>query len=395
LASLLKAPNGNLKGCVVFTTQERDHVIAPDQKLQSCIAALKKRYVVGLHHNWHDHQFRYNPLFDFSMAGEGDLIEAEGRDFPRIPVDACNFAPPCYSAPRGEPFWDILYVARAVNFKGIPEFFAAIRGLYDAGRAPRVLFICTLPEKMEIPGIPNLRAYFESLFSAEERKRVTLLTLEWDYPFPLDAETLAHFYRSSRIFFHAAPQERRCRTAAYAWAGRMPVVATESVASILPSSCRRAPFLFTFAQAGQAAGALAAALDSAGHDDPQWAAVSSEFSARQSAERLSAAMDEMAARYDWGALAAGLINSTQLDIRLGRHHGISKGGNCVDLTVLHLCDLLLSLPDIELRRIAALADPEKGFEPPAAARMRTSAAEEPPRSLGQRIAHFARSMLRA
>jgi len=223
VACLLKAPDGPLKGCVSFTTQERDNLINGSTGLRAAIQALKRRFVIGLHHNWHDHRFQYDPLFDFSMAGDDDLVEAEGRDFGRIPIDACNFAPPCYSLPRSEPFWDILYVARAVAFKGIPEFFGGIRALYDAGHRPRVLFICPLPNPVEIPGIPDLRKHFEQMFSPEERHRITFLSIDWDYPFPFDAQSLAFFYRSSRIFFHPAPEERRCRTAAYAWASRMPI----------------------------------------------------------------------------------------------------------------------------------------------------------------------------
>ena len=213
--------------------------------LRGAVEALKQRYVVGLHHNWHDYNFRYDPLFDFSMAGDGDLVEAQGRDFARIPIDACNFAPACFSLPRSELFWDILYVARAVAFKGIPEFFDCIRALYDAGHKPRVLFICPLSNPVEIPGTPDLRKHFERLFSPQERHRVTFLSIDWDYPFPLDAQSLAFFYRSSRIFFHPAPEERRCRTAAYAWAGRMPVATNKNVASILPGALHRHPFLLS------------------------------------------------------------------------------------------------------------------------------------------------------
>ena len=43
--------------------------------MRAAIEAIKDRYLIGLHHNWHDWEFRYDPLFDFSMAGEGDLRE--------------------------------------------------------------------------------------------------------------------------------------------------------------------------------------------------------------------------------------------------------------------------------------------------------------------------------
>jgi hypothetical protein len=358
VACLLKAPDGALKGCVVFTTQERDHVINKSVELRCRLQALKQRYVIGLHHNWHDHQFHYDPLFDFSMAGDGDLIEADGRDFARIPVDACNFAPPCYSAPRGEQLWDILYVARAVAFKGIPEFFQTIRTLYDRRLTPRVLFICALPEEVEIPGIADLRVHFEALFSVAERQRVTFLTLDWDYPFPLDAESLAFFYRSSRIFFHPAPDERRCRTAAYAWAGGMSVVCGGNVASILPQRFHTGPFLFSFEDSKAAPEALAAALAEAGLPDAKWPNVAAEFSASASSLRLAGMLDALAARYGWGEVAKTPINPSRLDIRLGRHHGISIGANRVDFTVAELCQALSAMADEDIESACTTPDPE-------------------------------------
>ena len=357
MACLLKSPTGPLKGCVTFTTQERDNVIAISPDIRSQVEALKQRYVLGLHHNWHDYNFHYDPLFDFSMAGDGDLVEADGRDFARIPLDACNFSPPFYSAPRGAYHWDILYVARAVAFKGISEFFQTIRQLYDSGRAPRVLFICPLSNPVEIPGIPNLRAHFETLFTSDERTRITFLTLDWDYPFPFDAETLAFFYRSSRIFFHPAPEERRCRTAAYAWAGGMPVVCSGNVASILPKRHRRKPFVFTFDSPAGATDALIAGLGSPTRDSV-WPAVIAEFSAEDSAGRFAEMLQTFAAPYGWGGVSLDPINSSRLDIRLGRHHGISVGANRVELSISEFCRALSHMTDEDIRNLCRMADPE-------------------------------------
>jgi hypothetical protein len=358
MACLLKAPDGALKGCVTFTTQERDLVINKSADLRAAIQALKRRYVIGLHHNWHDHHFRYDPLFDFSMAGEGDLIEAEGKDFARIPLDACNFAPPCYSAPRaGEPFWDILYVARAVNFKGIPQFLAAIRDLYDQGWTPRVLFICPVPETLEIPGIADLRAHFEATFDPVERQRVVLLTIDWDYPFPLDSDSLAFFYRNSRIFFHAAPQERRCRVAAYAWAGGMPVVCSEPVSSILPAHLRKPPFLYVVKDGMPAWPSLALALDSR-PEAANWHEVIDEFSTAGSADRIDIMLHDLAMRYRWGTVAGSPVAKSKLDLRLGRHHGISLGANRIDMSLAEFVHILDGTPDRKLDRAAESTDPE-------------------------------------
>lgn len=356
-------PNGRGKGCLSFTTQERDHIISKDAGVRASIEAVKKRFLVGLHHNWHDAQFVYDPLFDFSMAGEGDLIAKDGSSFPYIPLDACNFAPPSFDLQKStEPFWDVLNVSRAVFFKGIPEFLKAIRAAYDQKRFIRVLHLCPVPPAQGGgTTVENIRDTYEALFSSEERKLFTLMTMEWDYPFPLDMETLAFFYRSSRVYVHAAPEERRCRTAAYAWASGMPVVARENVASIVPQDSRREPFCFLFDKPAEMTDALLRAVDysrrQVSEDRHDWAPVASEFQTEQSALRLSSFLDALgAARGE--PISDREINSSGLDIRLGRHHGLAAGPNGLSQQVSEFCSELMKRSDAELAALDLISDPE-------------------------------------
>jgi glycosyltransferase involved in cell wall biosynthesis len=362
MACLIKAPDAGGKGCVSFTTQERDRLINGNPALREAVTALKSRYLVGLHHNWHDHDFVYDPLFDFSMAGEGDLKARSGEQHPQVPIDACNFAPDCF-APREdtEKFWDVLNVARAVNFKGIPEFLDAIRAIYDSGRMIRVLYLCPVP-----PADPSgttlhdIRERYEEMFTPEERRYFTLITMEWDYPFPLDLESLSFFYRASRVYVHAAPQERRCRIAAYAWASGMPVVARANVASILPISERREPFWFGFDTDSNMPAAVLAAVDSAisaNRGNDSWSAVLNEFHASQSAFRLEEWLDAFARKGGF-KMSAQPINPSHMDIRLGRHHEVSFGANCLPQKLSNFCSMLMESSELELNQHAAKADPE-------------------------------------
>jgi hypothetical protein len=52
------------------------------------------------------------------------------------------------------------------------------------------------------------------------------------------------------------------------------------------------------------------------------------------------------------------IGASRLDIRLGRHHGISLGANRVDLSVTGLCELLMAMSDTDLVEASRTADPE-------------------------------------
>ena len=97
MACLLASPGVDTLGAVVFTTPERDQLINGFADVRRAVEQLKSRYLIGLHHNWHDHALRYDPLFDFHMAGEEDLKEVDGVSVPLVPMDACNFVPPCFT----------------------------------------------------------------------------------------------------------------------------------------------------------------------------------------------------------------------------------------------------------------------------------------------------------
>jgi hypothetical protein len=358
MACLIKAPDARGKGCVSFTTPERDNLIRKNPDTHAAVKRLKSRYFVGLHHNWHDYSFAYDPLFDFSMAGDGDLIERDGKPFDRIAIDACNFSPPCFAARDGsEKFWDVLCTSRAVFFKGLPEFFQAIRTIYDSGRRIRVLHLCPVPPaNKEGTVLHDIRQRFEAMFSSEERRYFNLMTMEWDNPFPLDLETLAFFYRSSRIYVHSAPDERRARAGAYAWATGLPMVSRENIASILPERFRRRPFWFEYDEPAQMADAILAALDSS-IADGDWDAVADEFSTDPSARRFELALRELAARRE-ETISTEPIRAHAFDLRLGRHHEIGGGTNLVDQPLLGFCDELLKRSDSSLAALTLQYDPE-------------------------------------
>jgi glycosyltransferase involved in cell wall biosynthesis len=246
MACILRLPTKESVGVLSITTQERNQInLDPD--LRTEILNLKSRWIIGLHHNWHDYNFKYDNLFDFSFAGENDLKEINGLNFSQIKFDACNFVPQTFSGLQSEKFWDILYVARAVYFKRIPEFFSIIRKLFDKGHRLRVLFICPVPpysRGQRKTVFYNIRKEYDRIFSEEEKSLFTLMTINYRYPFPFDLDTLAFFYKSSKIFVHTADDERRCRVAAYAWAMGMPVVCMDDVASLIPNHLRLEPVVY-------------------------------------------------------------------------------------------------------------------------------------------------------
>jgi len=363
MSCILKSPVGGVKGVVVFTTQERDRVILKDRKLQDEIYSLKNNWVVGLHHNWHDYNFVYNPLFDFSLAGEGDLKETNGKITPLIPMDACNFVPDFFTPSGNEKFWDILYIARAVFFKKIPEFFKCVRSLFDGGYRYRILFICPIPT-YDIRSIRttfySIRKVYDRMFSEEEKNLFNLLSINYKYPFPFDLETLAYFYRSSKIFVHFSDDERRCRVAAYAWSSGIPVVGMDCVGSLLPLNLRVKPYFYKVDKYSEFPNQIVTALEENSKNSGNFEQVRKVFTVAHTKQELIKRLENLFLKMNLLFDLQG-FSFSNLDIRLGRHHGIGKGPNTI---LPSLSSFVKMLNERELLKdiLFNYSDPEKEIE---------------------------------
>lgn len=363
MATILRLPNFNLKkGVLTLTSAERDQLVfgKNSAKFIDLITMLKSKWIVGIHHNWHDFEFSYNPLFDFHLAGEEDLKEKNGFNFPLIPMDACNFVPDFFKPSDGEKFWDILYVARGVFFKKIPEFFKIIRSLYDKGYKYRVLLLSPvnpISKDLETEFSPaSLRDLYEKIFSEEEQDLFTLMSMDFRYPFPLDLKSVAFFYRSARIFVHSANDERRSRVVSYALASELPVVALDCVASLLPKSMIKPPTFYLAKNYEDFPNLIVKALT-----EKEKITVNSSarnlFINTESQKRIKVFLASLDNEHVHDNSRYFL---SDLDIRLGRHHGLSSGKNKISI---ELFDFLTFLNNPQrLNRIFdslnSAADPE-------------------------------------
>ncbi len=364
MACILKAPTPDAKGIIMFTTAERDQVILKDRKLQRNLWDLKSNWMIGLHHNWHDFNFVYNPLFDFSMAGEEDLREVNRKPFSVVPMDACNFVPEFFEPQDGSKFWDILYVARPVGFKRIPEFFQCIRSLYDQGHNYRVLYICSIPpynRRDRNTVLYDVRGLYDSIFSEEEKDRFTLLSLSHRYPFPFDLETLAFLYKSSRIFVHFSDEERRCRAAAYAWATGIPVVGMASVASLLPGTYRIKPYYYEISDYAEFPSKIVQAIEESQNDQYNFQKVREHISTSYTTPVLRERLKALLGISDPTNELTG-SSLAHLDIRLGRHHGLGDGPNNVWPNLAYFVELLSDHKQISQIILEDHIDPERQLE---------------------------------
>jgi SAM-dependent methyltransferase/glycosyltransferase involved in cell wall biosynthesis len=392
MACLIKTPSNGAKGVVTLTTQERDKLVYAFPDIRNQVLALKDRYLIGLHHNWHDTALKYDPLFDFHLAGAEDLVEVNGLEIPLIPMDACNFSPSCFYPQDGEKFWDILFVARAVEFKGIPEFFKAIRRLYDQGKFLRVLFICPIPPDPGAGILKNVRQLYEDLFSVKEQDTFTLLTADYRYPFPFDLPTLAYFYRASKIFVHSAPDERRCRVAAYAWSTNMPVVGMEAIGSVLSKGLRQPPYFYETSTYDDFPQKILEAIDGLS-EKSNFTEIRREISSSESVKLFEIHLNRI---YKDKKLMPPIPGGwmSDLDIRLGRHHGIPAGVNSIQQDISEFLEFLNLPTDRMVYELKGATNPEECIFKSRPTNPRSLIAEEGPSAAQLIRQSFIKSMRR-
>ena len=321
MACVLKSKTKNSPGIISFTTQE-EKLIRQNRKNLNLFNKLKKSYLTCLHFNWHNFNYYPDDLFDIHLAGKTDLLIKNKMQINLFDLDACNFCPSFFSRQEGEKHWDVLYVARSVFFKGIPDFFQSIRELYNKGIFFRVLFLCPVPPDKK-NDYKKLRKNFENLFNQKERHFFNFLPLKEDYPFFFDLETLSFFYKNSKIFVHTAPEERRCRVAAYAFACGLPVVGKENVGSILEDEYRIKPFFYKVTNNDFSTQILLSLNSYKSKNTPNKSLET--FQSINSEKKIKLLFKNYFKKK--GLSLEGKWYCKNLDLRLGSHFGLGEGPN--------------------------------------------------------------------
>ena len=245
MACIIKIPSDTSRGIITFTTLERDNFILNNSNVIKNITSLKKNWLIGIHHNWHDFNFSYNKIFDFHFAGKNDLVEINKKNFLSSDFDCCNFIPNYFNFSNKNKIWDLLFVGRPVFFKRLNKFYDVVREIYDNKIYIKILCIVWKSKKKFIKESHEFNNFYEvylKRFSKHERVHFKLISLDHDKPFNL--KTLSKYYKNSRIYIHTSDVERRSRTTAYALKAGMPVVCMESIASISKRKYIRRPFIY-------------------------------------------------------------------------------------------------------------------------------------------------------
>lgn len=363
MACLLKLPTKNSKGVISFTNVERDRLITRDQRLKDKIESLKNDWAIGLHHNWYDFGYKHNPIFDFVIASNSAIVSNDESSFPLLNVTASNFVPDYFGKENEqELFWDILHVSRAQKHKNLIFFFEVIRELYDQGRFPRVLLICTIPDnaKHNPTLLHNIRDYYDELFSEEEKDRFTLLTTDYRNPFPFDLEMIAHFYKSSKVLFNTGNREYGGRVNSYAWRSSMPVVAMENIKTMLPEEFKCEPFFFEGSSKEEFVIQLQKALSFVDSDKHMNALkrISKHYKVSHSEQKILDGVGVFCMKKGTIDFDRNDFNFNNLSLRFARHHEVESGSNGVIGSLMSFLEHIESQEPIELKKLLMETDPE-------------------------------------
>ena len=126
---------------------------------------LKEKYLIGVHWGWHFEDLSKNVYVDFHLASKGTLTLQQSNKTPILNFASVNFLPDCYDArfPKTREF-DVISIARDVEFKGLDIFIRAVSPLLNSGKIKNVCLI--VPEGLDQAGKKeslNLRILIDCL----------------------------------------------------------------------------------------------------------------------------------------------------------------------------------------------------------------------------------------
>lgn len=361
MACLLVAPNARHKGVLSITTPDF-RLLQKSKKWRQVLGALRQRWVLALHHNWHPFEGKLDPIFDFHFIPPDQIGDNRVGNHNIFELDACNFVDASFSHRAPKPAWDLLVVTRAVKFKRPSLAIAVIGEVLQQRRSTTALMVAAVPP-YGFSHFRNseyrLKRKADSLIAPQVSERFDLLLPKENYPFPLSISGLASLYQNSRAFVHFAPDETRARTAAYAFRAGMPVVGGRNIASIIDPQYRNPPIFYEVRNdnyVAQIDSALESLQDQA---EEKNYSVSQKFDAGMSELKLKHFLTRFLGP-SWESGGTEFFGGG-LDVRLGRSHLGIASRNSSEVGILEFLTLLETFSEMPPFKEAGL-QPELAVE---------------------------------
>lgn len=246
MAHIFKHPTPEQKGIIVFTHKEIhffhglranriQRLFFPKDYYAKYLDAIRQKYFCGIHFGWYSGYREIYNDFDFLMATPSVLDLAGNTVQPMlIPFRSRNFIPEVFQPmPASQKYWDIICVSNNNRKKNLAEFLRAIRHIYDAGYAYRVLLVSRVSKNEDKQGdkfYVELEDDYQQLFNHDERDRFTLIRPAQTNDFiGLPQPTISFFYNSSKVFTLFSEVEGGPKVVSEALLCGLPIVASRKL----------------------------------------------------------------------------------------------------------------------------------------------------------------------
>lgn len=241
MACILKKPNKSSKGVITFTNIEYFSQIKQNKKIIQLIRKMKKDWIVCYHPNWQDLSFYNDGLFDAVISNK-ESFNFSDNSVKKILIDtASNRMAPAHFKLSQDKKWDFCHVSRYQKSKNISGFFRVIKSSFKIKNDLTGILIISVKNKKEVQ---KIRKEYNKLFSKEEKQNFELITLTYNFPFPLSKKVLAHLYTHSKVTLNTHLNEPHGRVVGYALACGLPVVGYNDLSFMVEEKYRVKPFFY-------------------------------------------------------------------------------------------------------------------------------------------------------
>lgn len=228
MVSILKQPDGDSKGILVFTHKERDMFLDPIPPLQTALQLVKESYLVGMHWGHYAENVGRTPNVDFHLAGSGTVRFTDEVNVPILNFCSRNFVPEYFTPTDAEATWDIVTIAPPTRLKRLSELLELIRETRSQGSDVSALFVCPRPKPF--PG-PKWDVEFVNTFhrglTQDEMDDIKLISplRSSDDIYPIPHRVMPHFYNIGKTFALFSKQEGESRVISESLMTGTPVIA--------------------------------------------------------------------------------------------------------------------------------------------------------------------------
>ena len=342
MACILKKP-GASKGIITFTTREWDRIPYLKSILENktILSKIKKDWIIGLHANWQNDKFQQ--CFDFGLGRKGWFAGCPNDKL--IEVDAsCFCTSEFYPGSYENKFWDIIGAGKTHGTRSLIPFLHVIRKIYNTGYFPRVILLAGIPEKP-----CDLLSTYKNMFNHFERGRFNLIDIKYNYPFPWDYETLAHYIRQSKIFLGPETHGLPCRTYTCAIGSGLPFVSPPWIIPIVPKNLLNKPAHYFGSNVDQLAKQCIDALSSYTPETQNNIYIKNSvdwLNFNNAMTRLKQGLTPLLGT-TFESLDSEEMNLNNLHIRIARHssRNIGLGDNGTDITIKQIIHILQTPSD--------------------------------------------------